>query len=327
MKHISLFSGGGGFDLAAEWVGWTNVVSCEIEAFQNRILEYYWPDAYHHRDIKTLTGDKIDKEISKKYGSNWEKDGVVISGGFPCQPFSQAGKRKGTEDNRYLWPEMFRIIKEVRPDWVVAENVAAITSMVFPSEAVKMGTQPNIFGEDNEIFEVRQEYVIHRILKDFESIGYNVQPFIIPAAAIGAPHKRDRIWIVANTESKQSEFIEPEQPKYCEQKQRKFRGSYSKTSIANPDSTGLQRGEKRRGTNKKRTNKEKFPARLFQPTWEKFPTQSPVCSGDDGFPTELDGITFSKWRQESLKTFGNAIVPQIAKVIFQSINHITYGSK
>ena len=290
MKHISLFSGGGGFDLAAEWVGWTNVVSCEVEDFQNRILEYYWPEVYHHRDIKTLTGDKINKESTKRYGSNWRKDGVIITGGFPCQPFSNAGKRKGTEDDRYLWPEMFRIIKEVRPDWVVAENVAAITSMVFPSEAVKMGTQPNIFGEDNEIFEVRQEYVIHRILKDFESEGYDVQAFIIPAAAVGAPHKRDRIWIIANTKSK-----------------------------------GLQRFEESRDTNKKRTYKKQFIGRFFQPTWEKFPTQSPICSGNDGFPYYLDGITFPEWRKETLKTFGNAIVPQVAYMIFKTINSIISG--
>lgn len=132
MKHISTFSGGGGFELAAEWAGWTNIVTCEIEDFQNRILEYYWPDAYHHRDIKTLTWQKIDYEARKRHGDNWRQEGVILTGGFPCQPFSQAGKRGGATDDRYLWPEMFRIIKEGHPDWVVAENVAGITSMAFP---------------------------------------------------------------------------------------------------------------------------------------------------------------------------------------------------
>jgi DNA-cytosine methyltransferase len=198
MKHISLFSGGGGFDLASEWAGWTNVVSCEIEDFQNTILEYYWPDVYHHRDIKTLTGKIIDYEAIQRCGKDWRKGGVILSGGFPCQPFSQAGKRKGATDDRYLWPEMFRIIKEIRPDWVVAENVAGITSMAFPGKVSTMGGQANIFGKSDQIYELRQEYILDSIINNLESEGYSVQPFIIPACAVGAPHRRDRIWIVAN---------------------------------------------------------------------------------------------------------------------------------
>ena len=290
MKHISLFSGGGGFDLAAEWAGWDNIVSCEIEEFQNKILEYYWPNAYHHRDIKTLTVEKIDYETKKRFGNDWRENGVIITGGFPCQPFSLAGKRNGTEDNRYLWPEMFRIIKELQPDWVVAENVAGITSMVFQGEVSEVGNYSDLFNENNKVYELRQEYVLHRIIQDIESEGYEVQPFIIPAAAVGASHKRDRIWIIANTNSK-----------------------------------GLQRFEESRDTNKKRTYKKQFIGRFFQPTWEKFPTQSPICSGNDGFPYYLDGITFPEWRKETLKTFGNAIVPQVAYMIFKTINSIISG--
>lgn len=292
MKHISLFSGIGGFDLASEWAGFTNVISCEIGEFQNTILKYYFPKAYHHRNIKTLTGKIIEHEAIQRYGTGWRRDGVIISGGFPCQPFSQAGKRKGATDDRYLWPEMFRIIKEIRPDWVVAENVVGITSMAFPGKVSTMGGQVNIFGESDKIHELREEYILDSIINNLESEGYSVQPFIIPACAVGAPHRRDRIWIVAN-----------------------------------PLNTGLQgdeRHKKDKGENKERGEGTYGATSQFYrgSDWEDWPTQSPVCSRDDGIPERLDGITFSKWRQESIKSMGNAIVPQIAFKIFNFISKI-----
>lgn len=161
MTHASLFSGIGGFDLAAEWAGWTNAFNCEIDPFCRKILKYHFPDAEQYGDIRTadftIWRDRID----------------VLTGGFPCQPFSLAGKRKGTEDDRYLWPEMLRVIRTVRPRWVVGENVYGIVNW---SEGMVLDT----------------------VCSDLEEAGYEVQPYIIPACGVGAPHRRDRCWFVAH---------------------------------------------------------------------------------------------------------------------------------
>ena len=161
MTHASLFSGIGGFDLAAEWAGWTNAFNCEIDPFCRKILKYHFPDAEQYGDIRTadfaVWRDRID----------------VLTGGFPCQPFSLAGKRKGTEDDRYLWPEMLRVIRTVRPHWVVGENVYGIVNW---SEGMVLDT----------------------VCSDLEAAGYEVQPYIIPACGVGAPHRRDRCWFVAH---------------------------------------------------------------------------------------------------------------------------------
>src|SRR5205809_247742 len=114
MKHGSLFSGIGGFDLAAEWMGWENCFHCEIDEFCQKILNYYWPNAKSYYDIK------------KTDFTEWNGNIDIVSGGFPCQPYSQAGKRKGKEDDRHLWPEMRRAIREIRPSWVVGENVSGL---------------------------------------------------------------------------------------------------------------------------------------------------------------------------------------------------------
>ena len=160
MRHGSLFSGIGGFDLAAEWMGWENVFHCEWMEFPRKVLDYYWPDADSHTDIC--------KTDFKKYEGTVD----IISGGFPCQPFSLAGKRKGTSDERYLWHEMLRAIREVKPKWVIAENVFGIT---------------NIDGG----------MVFEQVCLDLEAEGYEVQPFIIGACSKNAPHRRDRCWFVA----------------------------------------------------------------------------------------------------------------------------------
>ena len=186
MAHASLFSGIGGAELAASWMGWDNKFHCEINPFCRKILEYHFPESISYEDI------------SKTDFSDWRGQIDVLTGGFPCQPFSLAGKRKGAEDNRYLWPQMLRAIREIRPTWVVGENVAGILTMVQPGDEAEVGNQSSLFGEsDRKRVLQRQEYVAETICRDLEREGYSVQPVVIPACSVGAPHRRDRVWFVA----------------------------------------------------------------------------------------------------------------------------------
>jgi len=289
MKHISLFSGIGGFDLAAEWMGWQNIASCEINPFCNRTLAHYWPDAYHHDDIHTLTFDLLNEKISKKY-PDWQSDDIILTGGFPCQPYSQAGKRLGKEDSRHLWPEMLRVIREVRPKYIVGENVSGLVNW-----------------SDGLVFQ--------EVQVDLENEGYEVQAFILPAAAVDAPHRRDRVWFIANCNSASTKH--PIQTRW------NLLASKSGSGItSNANSHGLQRSAVNGGISSSGTKRNKQPAGLFCTNWENFPTQSPVCARNDGIPAGLDGITFPKWRNESIKSAGNAIVPQVVLKIFQAIEQI-----
>lgn len=183
--HASLFSGIGGAELAASWLGWTNVFHCEIQEFQRKVLEYWFPNSISYEDI------------TKTDFSEWRGHIDVLTGGFPCQPFSVAGKRNGAEDNRYLWGEMLRAIRQIQPTWVVGENVNGILSMVQPGKETKMGRTDDLFDE-NFIYRKEQKFTIEVICEDLERAGYSVQPFVIPACAVGAPHRRDRVWIVAH---------------------------------------------------------------------------------------------------------------------------------
>lgn len=169
MTHASLFSGIGGFDLAAEWAGWTNVFNCEIDPFCRKVLAYHFPNAFQYENIKTTDFRPLRGGVD------------VLTGGFPCQPFSLAGKRKGTDDNRYIWPEMLRAIRELAPRWVVGENVSGIVNW-----------------SDGLVFE--------QVCADLENEGYEVQPYLIPACAVDAPHRRDRVWFVAHRRDVEDTF-------------------------------------------------------------------------------------------------------------------------
>ena len=452
MRHGSLFSGIGGFDLAAEWMGWTNVFHCEWMEFPRKVLDYHFPDADSHIDIC--------KTDFKKYANKID----ILTGGFPCQPFSLAGKRKGTDDERYLWGEMLRAIQEIKPRFVIAENVFGIT---------------NIDGG----------LVFEQVCLDLETEGYEVQPFIIPASAKNAPHRRDRCWFIAyadgndgrstnresgcqesetNGEGEQSVHsrigttsnegdatnskncgcrggmcqecadgkrklfqnqqggsemgceiercggignatnstshglehrdeagnIRSEETKTRSERSKPTnvveangcdatnsnsngfnerngndeintskRGEYalgdistsiSDGNVANTECSGriqrienlqskesngfrfIRNGRKRNATDTNGIGQESrydyntsdisktYGLKQFciPANWKKFPTQSPICGGDDGIPTELDGITFPKWRAESIKGYGNAIVPQVAYQLFQIINEL-----
>jgi DNA (cytosine-5-)-methyltransferase len=185
IKHASLFSGIGAPELAAYWLGWQNVFHCEISEFCKTILNYWYPNSIGYENIKTTDFKKWQGEID------------VLTGGFPCQPFSVAGKRKGAEDNRYLWTEMLRAIRQIQPTWVVGENVAGILTMVQPTEAVKVGCTSSLFKEDYNIYRKEQQFVVETVCTDLEHEGYSVQPFVIPACSVGAPHQRDRVWFIA----------------------------------------------------------------------------------------------------------------------------------
>lgn len=189
MTHASLFSGIGGPEVAAAMLGWNNLFHCEINPFGRRVLEYHFPNSVSYEDIK------------KTDFSQWRGRVDVLTGGFPCQPFSYAGKRGGAEDDRYLWPEMLRAISECQPTWVVGENVSGITTMVEQESVVEVGAEATLF-EDMEAlqgrtYEERGRYTIDRVCADLEAIGYAVQPVLIPACAVGAPHRRDRVFIIA----------------------------------------------------------------------------------------------------------------------------------
>lgn len=185
IRHASLFSGIGAPELAAFWLGWQNLFHCEISEFCNTILNYWYPNSIGYENIKTTDF------------SEWKGKVDVLTGGFPCQPFSSAGQRLGADDDRYLWPEMLRAIREIQPSFVIGENVAGILSMVQPGEAVKVGCTTSLFDEGDDIYRKEQQFVVETVCTDLEREGYSVQPFVISACSVGAPHQRDRVWFLA----------------------------------------------------------------------------------------------------------------------------------
>lgn len=284
MKHIGLFEGIGGFSLAARWMGWETIAWCEWNEFCQKVLSYHFPEANKHGDIT-----KTDFTI---YRGKCD----ILTGGFPCQPYSLAGKRKGNEDDRHLWPEMLRAIREIQPRWVVGENVYGLI---------------NWSGG----------LVFHEVQADLEAEGYEVFPYVLPACAVNAPHRRDRVWFVA--------YCNYNGQHRCDSKNEINAGEggeYALNDIEpvdadNSNTIGLEKAK--HGfplLGKKKRNKIAGDiARTSFTDWQSWPTQPPVCSGNDGLPSELDGITVSKHRKESLMAYGNAVVPQLVYEIFKAI--------
>ena len=375
-KHGSLFSGIGGFDLAAQWMGWDNIFHCEWNPFGQKILKHYWPEAISYEDITktdfTIHRGQID----------------ILTGGFPCQPYSSAGKRKGKDDERHLWPHMLRAIEEIKPRWVVGENVLGLVNW-----------------SGGLVFE--------EVQTQLEDQGYEVQAFVLPACGVGAPHRRERVWFVArskgvdfdrfaihplsqsdgrhntrassgagldmvanimdqagrnegadesdpsgehginthptdtrpesirregqdevygsesatNSPLKQGEWLRSEQCETSKSEQEQSGGDgssvgdqrHATNTNTNTSDTRLQGSEIIRGAGGIREKRNKFFAGSFPSDWQEFPTQSPVCSRNDGLSLGLDAITFSKWREESIKGYGNAIVPNVVFEIFKAI--------
>ena len=406
MTHASVFSGIGGPEIAAMMLGWDNVFHCEINPFCRAVLDYWYPNSKSYEDI------------TKTDFTEWRGKVEVLTGGFPCQPFSYAGQRRGAEDDRYLWPHMFRCIDQVRPTWVVAENVAGILTMVEQGEVSPMESQGTLFDEGDGVRRHRlvETFTLQRICDDLEGHGYEVQPVLVPACAVGAPHRRDRVFIVAmrvvaDTDlgadgraaredagesgaerlQERHEVQKPYEPgqvrregertadpadtisKGLERQDESGCGQGGKRlhlrrdgtrcgveTIPNPDiyrgrevdehlqpeladgaefvSNGGQRNVA--DTASERTGRVRDTVEEERPRgcddilgvcsglsyevgerWAAFPTVSPVHRGNDGLPFPLDDLTIpaSKWRTESLKAYGNAIVPQVMYEIFRSI--------
>ena len=388
MKLLTLCSGIGAPEIAAGWLGWDRALTCEIDPFCRCVLQYFYPSAYHHGDIKTLTGKIVDYELTKRFGTDWRDGGTVLVAGFPCQPFSVAGKRLGASDDRHLWPEVLRLVGEIRPRWFIGENVAGILSMVLPGSEVKVGSYQDVAGESYEEIEVREQFVVERVCSDLESIGYSVIPVVIPACAVGAPHRRDRVWFLSSDSNPNGTGLQaprPEQPAagtagICQERavahadgdrrrqrenqqipiserqgtphdcldgeirsfahsQRRGRNEMDdKTKPGQPDGTRLDgNGGERTFTNPDGQRRAKLDASPVTsqtghrpsindteiPNWEHFPTTQPaIRQRDDGNTPRLSGITFPKWRSESIRALGNSMVPPLLYEFFKTIQEI-----
>lgn len=320
MRHLDLFSGIGGFSIASDTV-WPDVehIFCDNEPFSQAVLKKHWPNSKIYGDIKQLKGSEI---------------GTVdlVTGGFPCQPFSQAGARRGTEDDRHLWPEMLRVIRETSPRWIIGENVGGLVT----------------WGEG---------LVLEQIHIDLESENYEVQAFIIPAISVNAPHRRDRIWIVAHSKSCNDRGGTREVP----QKDAEIRKIGQDEGIAESGYTDTDTkdalGVRGRGRSKDNgqvlgseiskiqtegsdsssgtrnvtnTKREGYTGEKHQegsgprysggtqsPDWSAnwLEVASKLCRVDDGIPRRLD-------RNPRLKALGNAIVPQVAEEIMKCIKDL-----
>ena len=319
--HASLFSGFGAADLAAEWMGWKNAFWCEIDPFPRRVLQYWFPNSIGYEDIKTTDF------------TTWRGRIDVLTGGFPCQPFSVAGRRKGAEDDRYLWPEMLRAIREIRPTWVVGENVAGILTMVQPGSEVTMESQASLFEEADKRTVLEQEYVVETVCRDLEREGYSVQPVVVPACAVGAPHRRDRVFFIAHRADTRTETMQcggedrvfsvgvaadpcgerrydgchnREGRHVCDdwerditedkpqRDRRECRSGASHEPFDNPVRVGRHPFENVDGHVKEREREWQFvSADCPQDRWRHFPTQSSVCRGNDGLPFNVERLTIS----------------------------------
>jgi DNA (cytosine-5)-methyltransferase 1 len=309
VKHASLFSGMGGFDYAAQMIGWKNVFHCEINKILQDLLKFYWPESVSYGNIK-------DTDFSV-----WRGRVDVLTGGFPCQPYSTAGKRLGKDDERHLWPEMLRAIREISPIWVVGENVRGIVNW-------------------------NRGVVFDEVQSDLEAQGYEVLPFILPAAGVNAPHERYRVWFIAYLSNTRTESVRqtwknnlfeswfatnsnnqhgdrtgfctgqiPQHKSPFIQNRETFENPFSNGRIQRePEQEGAENGQlgntctgnskwvcrkKMAGaiTNadglrlRRKDNREGKPGFSCEngqrTNWSNFPTESPIYTGNDGIPTDI----------------------------------------
>jgi DNA (cytosine-5)-methyltransferase 1 len=288
---LDLFSGIGGFSLGLTRAGFETVAFCEIDPYCRKILKKHWPGVPVFEDIKRLHWNSNngqlyeDEREGTQRGFTQVRSIDVICGGFPCQPYSAAGKRRGKDDERHLWPEMFRLIQECNPKWIIGENVPGIINM----------------GLD-------------AVLSDLESSGYETETFIIPACAVNAPHRRDRVWIVANTGRERANGL-----------------GEGETSFGNTGKAVNQRvqiserfeskgndhvnGNTPRETllNSITDDKGHFARTDFRRiTTTEWITEPGICSRDDGVPQ----------RVARLRALGNSVIPYIPEFIGNAIMEI-----
>ncbi len=298
LTHFSLFSGIGGLDLAAEWAGFQTVGQVEKGDYANKILKKHWPDVPRWEDIK-------DVSIHTVREAGIEHAPTVLSGGFPCQPFSVAGQRKGAEDDRYLWPEMLRVVQDIRPDWVVGENVAGFISMA-----------------------------LDEVCADLERAGYSCRAFVLPAAGVGAPHQRDRVFVVAHSTRSES-------GKVCGVGFAPSGLRYSEPDVPNDDGDRLQGARihlRSRGPHETPAYPGGRCTDVPDPYGERCKERDPAPRGGEaGFPPwradPFGGLWLSEpavgrvadgvpSRVDRLRCLGNAVVPQQVYPIFQAIAEV-----
>ena len=286
LRVLDLFSGIGGFSLGLERTGgYKTIAFCEYEKFPRSILKKHWPDVPCFPDVRTLKGSDIDGPID------------VICGGYPCQPFSTAGQRRGKEDDRHLWPEFSRLVDELRPTWIIGENVAGHISM----------------GLDD-------------VLSDLEGQGYAARAFVIPACAVAAPHRRDRVWIVAHRNNVAGQTMRRQRADTSLQgfERRNGRvggkanagrkvtvrkaGKYS-GALAHADHAGLQGRAETGDLGGKRARGNEQPERCADLSGAVWLPEPDVGRVANGVPRRVD----------RLKALGNAVVPQIPQMIGNAI--------
>ena len=276
MRVLDLFSGIGGFSLGLERAGMETVAFCEFDKKAQLVLKKHWSGVPIYDDVRTLTGKRIAKEIGTI---------DLICGGFPCQPFSVAGKQRGDQDDRHLWPEYFRLIQEIRPRWVIAENVTGL---------IQLG--------------------LDQVLSDLEGEDYSTETVVIPASAVNAPHRRDRLWIMAHSIGRGR----------GDSKDRKIcRNGLSDTPIYSSIHEDVADTECQRQQGQ---GKYERPCNTkTDKTWETDRAVSGSKSREGNWNTEPElgrvahGVPN---RMDRLKQLGNAVVPQVVEVIGRAIMQI-----
>ena len=288
LKLLDLFSGIGGFSLGLESTGFFETIGfVEKDKFCQKVLKKHWNNINIEEDIRNVKGERYAADI--------------ITGGFPCQPFSVAGKRKSTADDRYLWDEMLRVIREVKPIWIVAENVEGIVN-------------------------INEGMVLRQVLNDLENEGFKSQCIIIPASGIGAWHQRKRIWIVANNISNSNNNGSYRSQRNAtkqssnEQKDRLSFGDDKDVSNSNVKGLERHRDEYELRETKQEKNFIWSSNDGTKESWWQI--KSRICGVPNGVSYELD-----KDRSNRIKALGNSIVPQIARQIGLSIMEAELNGK